>query len=155
MEQKLPIGALLKITVNGIEQSMNARVTALGLTAAQSHVMHYICRNSGRVHQRDVETEFDLSHATVSGIIDRLESKGFLRRARGEADARCIVLHATDTALEYEERIHGYIIETEAQMLQGFSPEEAALFRQALRRVLNNLGHVPCCRKQKSEEENP
>lgn len=153
MEQKLPIGALLKITVNGIEQSMNARVTALGLTAAQSHVMHYICRRSGQVHQRDVEQAFELSHATVSGLIDRLESKGFIRRARGEADGRCIALYATEKALEYEERIHGYIQENEAQMLRGLSPEEEDTLRKALQTVLTNLGMEPCCKKEPREEE--
>ena len=153
MERQIPIGALLKIASNEIEQSMNARVTDVGLTAAQSHVLHYICRNSGRVHQRDVEREFGLSHATVSGLIDRLESKGFLRRARGEADARCMALFATDTALEFEERIHGLILETEAQMLSGFTAMQTEALRAALMKILSNSGFVlperdPC------EEEN-
>lgn len=154
MVQNIPIGALLKITVNGIEQSMNARVTALGLTSAQSHVMHYICRHSGQVHQRDVEQAFELSHATVSGLIDRLESKGFIRRARGLADGRCIALYATEKALEYEERIHGYIKESEDQMLRGFSPEEEDTLRAALQTILANLGMEACCKKEPREEEN-
>ena len=143
MNHKIPIGALLKITANEIEQSMTALVTESDLTAAQSHVLHYICLNSGHVHQRDVEREFDLSHATVSGLIDRLEAKGFIRRARGEADGRCIALFATETALAQEKYIHGLIMENEAQMLASFTPEEEENLRLSLQKILQNLGFQP------------
>ena len=153
MLQQIPIGALIKITANEIEQNMNAMLTDVDLTAAQSHVLHYICRNSGSVHQRDVEQEFNLSHATVSGLMDRLESKGFIRRARGEADGRCIALFATPLAQEYEERIRGYIQESEAQMLKGFTPEQAQALRQSLENILSNLGYDPRCRRKGVKEE--
>ncbi len=137
------IGALLKMTAREIDQNMNAKVTSLGLTSAQSHVLHYICRHSGSVHQKDVEQRFDLSHATVSGIIDRLESKGFLRREKDGADGRLIVLAATAKALEYEGILHAHILESERQMLAGFSSEEEARLRQDLSRILENLGFNP------------
>ena len=139
MAQEPFIGAMLKMTSREIEQSMNARVTELGLTAAQSHILHYICMNSGRVHQRDVERQFGLTHATVSGIIDRLESKGFIRRERDPADGRVSALFAAEKAREYEEKVHAFILESEAQLLKDFTPEQEAALRGALDRILKNL----------------
>jgi len=140
------------MTANGIERNMNARVTSLGLTATQSHILHYICRKSGEVHQRDVEKEFDLSHATVSGIIDRLVSKGFVEKIRSEIDGRFYALCATKKALEYEENIHAYILESENQMLSGLSSDETGALRSALTKILINSGFVPpeklVCRKE-------
>ena len=143
MQQEPFVGAMLKMTSREIEQNMNARVTELGLTAAQSHILHYICLNSGSVHQRDVERTFGLTHATVSGIIDRMESKGFLKRERDPADGRLIALFATEKAREHEAKVHEFILESEAQLLKGFSPEEADVLRDALRRILNNLDFDP------------
>ena len=151
MTEKIFIGAMVKMTLREMEQNMNQRVTELGLTSAQSHILHYICRNSGSVHQKDVERKFDLTHATVSGIIDRLESKGFLRRERDRPVGSLIALCATDKALEYEDTVHKYILESEAQMLRGFTEEEEAALRGYLGRMLENLGFDPqqsCCKKE-------
>ncbi len=155
MKDKIFIGAMLKMTSREIEQNMNAKVTALGLTAAQSHILHYICRNSGAVHQKDVESRFDLSHATVSGIIDRLEGKGLVRREKDGADGRLIVLCAAEKALEYEDAVHGYITECEAQMLQGFSEEETLALCGYLKRILDNLGFDPQNHKCSAKEAHP
>lgn len=153
MDKTIPVGALIKMTANGIERNMNCTVTALGLTATQSHILHYICCNSGAVHQKEVEKTFDLSHATVSGIIDRLSSKGFIERLKDEKDGRFYALYATKKALEYEDKIHGVINENERQMLTGLSEEQENALREVLIKIMINSGFVPpekfCC-----EEEN-
>ncbi len=53
---------------------------SLGLTATQGFVLGYLARhkNEPPMCLRDLETRFDLTHPTVSGIVSRLEAKGFL-----------------------------------------------------------------------------
>ncbi|MCH5199189.1 MAG: winged helix-turn-helix transcriptional regulator [Oscillospiraceae bacterium] len=140
MDKNIPIGALIKMAANGIERNMNCTVTSLGLTASQSHILHFICCNSGKIHQKEVEKKFDLSHATVSGIIDRLVSKGFIERLRDKNDGRYYALYATKKALEYEDKIHGFIEESERKMLVGISEEQEKALRAALTKIIINSG---------------
>lgn len=153
MDNMLPVGALIKMTANGMERNMNCAVTSLGLTATQSHILHYICCKSGEIHQREVEKAFDLSHATVSGIIDRLVSKGFIERLRDEKDGRFYALYATEKALEYEDKVKAFINEIEQRMLTGFTEEQENALREALIKIMINSGFVPP-EKFHCEEEN-
>lgn len=133
------VGALMGITTRCVEQRLNEKALSLGLTAAQMHMLHMICENDGKLHPKEIERHFDLTHATVSGILSRLESKGFLTMKPDPADGRAKCLFATARAKESTEAMGRYIRECEASMLQGFSEEETRLLRSYLTRILDNL----------------
>ena len=60
------------------------------LTSIQADVLSYILINSkkGEINQLDIQAVFKLTNPTVSGIIDRLEEKEFIKRTKSEKDAR-------------------------------------------------------------------
>jgi DNA-binding MarR family transcriptional regulator len=67
-----------------------------GLTVPQLLCMEAIQKNEGaEVAAADVSRVLQLSPATVTGIIDRLERAGMVRRARESADRRKVLLHLT------------------------------------------------------------
>lgn len=138
MCETVPIAILLKVTAKEMEQSFSDRAAQLGLTAAQMHVLHFVCLRSGEICQRDVEERFDLTHATVSGILCRLQSKGFIRTEPG-LDKRRKTVHATDKARACDGRMHAYIEENNKNMLAGFTEAELERLRADLLRILDNL----------------
>lgn len=140
MNTAMPVGVLLKIIEKEICRRLNEIAGQYGLTYAQMHVLHFICRKSGEVCQRDLERRFDLTHATVSGLIDRLESKGFIEVRADPADKRRRVLWSTEKAEDCEGDVHRTIHISDAQLLHGFTAEEQAQFRSFLERLLRNLG---------------
>ena len=129
----------MKITEKEIERRMNEKAQELGLTASQMQAMHFICRKSGRICQKDMEERFDLTHATVSGIISRLEAKAFIETRPGETDKRCKYLYATEKGLACFNGIHAYIDNCDLQLMNGFSDEEKTVARELLLRMLGNL----------------
>lgn len=84
-------------------------------------------------------TEINCDGGTATGILDRLEGKGFVRRERCTQDRRAVRLFLTDKGREMEEPVSAIVAEVSDKMLQGFSAEERELLFQFLNRVERNL----------------
>lgn len=122
------------------------------LTGAQGHIMGYIARCPQAPCSRDIEAAFRLSHPTVSGLLSRLEKKGFLEFRPDPDDRRCKRIYILPKGKECNELMYRTIMDTEQRMVQGFSEEEKELFLQLLTRAIHNMGGDPCKRKHKEEK---
>ena len=134
------------------EQAMNNALANMELTAAQGHVMAYLAHAKQPPCPRDVEAEFHLTHPTVSGLLSRLEKKGFIEFRPDENDRRCKRIYMMPKGVECMEMMHRTILDNEARMVLGFSEEEKELFYSFLGRAIENTGGHPCGRKIKEEE---
>ena len=104
-------------------------------------LLHYLSRHQHReINQKDIEDALELSHATVAGLISRLESKDFVRLIPSEHDKRCKQIVATDKAKELDAEVERVIAEAEQKLAEGFSDEEMKLLKSFLLRILSNLG---------------
>ncbi len=146
MHKGVHIGPLIKVANNYIDQQLSLDAENLGLTSGQMHILHYVCRHSETgICQRRMEEHFNLSHATVAGIVQRLESKDFVRCVASETDKRYKSVYPTEKALECDAEMFRCIETAEARFFEGFSEEEKDELRSYLRRVLVNLGvELPC-----------
>ncbi len=70
-----------------------------GITGPQLLVLQELARLKG-VTAKEVSTAINLSQATVTNIIDRLEDKGFILRSRSTVDRRRVSLFLTETGKE-------------------------------------------------------
>lgn len=147
-------GHYLRVLHCATDQVMTNAVAQLELTAAQCHIMGYISHRKTPPCARDIEQEFQLSHPTVSGLLSRLEKKGFLEFREDPSDRRCKRIYVLPKGLELEETMHRTIRENEERLVQDFSEEEKELFSQLLIRAIHNMGVSPCKRKQKEEKPN-
>ena len=125
-----------------MEQAINQRLVELDLTTAQGHAIGYLRCAKEPPCARDIETAYGLSHATVSGILSRMESKGFIELRPDPDDRRIKRIYLLEKGHACSEEIGQHIRETERSMTDGFSPEELELFRSFLRRALGNLSNV-------------
>lgn len=130
------------------DQIMSAAVTQMDLTPVQSRVIGYLAHRKAPACARDVEEEFQLSHPTVSGILSRLEKKGFVEFRPDAQDRRCKRIYVLDRGWEHIEQIHRIIQENEARIVDGFSEEEKLQFAAFLERAIRNMGGSPCHHKE-------
>ncbi len=155
MQRIKHIGPVLRVIHTAIDQHLSNRAQEMELTSAQLFVLHYIIRNDDSdVYQKDIEARLELSHATVSGLIARLESKGFLECVPGTADKRYKRLCATEKARCCEAQMHMNIEQTEQLLLNGMTEEEIEQFKSYLDRILCNLGIDIAEERQKRGKEN-
>ena len=135
------------------DQIITNALAQMDLTAAQGPILGYLSRRKTPPCSRDIEEEFHLSHPTVSGLLSRLEKKGFIEFRPDESDRRCKRIFILEKGRQCHDRIRQAIRESEAQMLQGFTEEEQELFSGFLKRAITNMGGSPCRRKHKEESE--
>lgn len=134
------IGPKIKYAHSSITKLLGNLGQEVNLTSAQMQVMSFLLQNREKViYQKDVLTELDLTNATMSGIISRLEAKGFLTCICSESDSRCKQIKLTQCALDLEKQILENIQYIEVLMLQNFSDEEIKNLHQYLERILKNL----------------
>jgi DNA-binding MarR family transcriptional regulator len=123
----------------------------MDLTASQGPILGFIQHSPVAPCSRDIEEEFRLSHPTVSGLLSRLEKKGFVQLRLDEHDRRCKRIRLREKGQQCIEIMHRTIEENEKTLVQGFSEEERELFLTFLNRAIHNMGGNPCCRKSKED----
>ena len=133
------------------DQRITGALAEMELTASQGPILGYIAHRETPPCAKDIEEEFHLSHPTVSGLLSRLEKKGFLEFFPDETDRRCKRIRLREKGLQCIEIMHQAIRENERVLVQGFSEEEQSLFLSFLNRAIHNMGGDPCCRKPKEE----
>lgn len=144
-------GHMLRILHWCTDQSMSNALESVDLTAAQGHIMGYLAHRKTPPCPRDIESEFQLSHPTVSGILSRLEQKGFIELRTDPEDRRCKRIYILEKGNQCHELMHQTIESNEKRIVAGFTPEEQELFGQMLQRAITNMGGSPCHRRHKEE----
>ena len=134
-------GPLLRMLHSCTNQSMTNALEEMELTAAQGHIMGFLSHRKTPPCSRDIEEAFHLSHPTVSGLLSRLEKKGFIEFRTDEHDRRCKRIYILPKGRECHETMRQHILETERRLVEGFSPEEQEQFFSYLERALINMGH--------------
>ena len=144
-------GHMLRVLHWCTDQTMTGALARMDLTAAQGHIMGYLAHSPNPPCSRDIEEAFQLSHPTVSGLLSRLEKKGFIEFRPDEKDRRCKRIHMLPKGQACIELMHRTIRENEERIVQGFSDAEKAQFASLLERAISNMGGSPCQHNQKEE----
>ena len=123
---------------NALVKQKNRHMSAFNLTSIQGDVLMYIlnCYQTREVNQLDIQSVFKLTNPTVSGIIDRLEEKEFVKRVRSEKDARYRRLLPLPKGEALAEDLRRSAAEAEAQFVKDMTPEEDAEFQRLLKIAL-------------------
>lgn len=141
-------GKYIRILQGCTDQIMSAAVARMELTPVQSRVMGYLAHRAEPPCAKDVETEFGLTHPTVSGILSRLEKKDFVEFRPDPMDRRCKRIYVLEKGWDHIEQIHRVIRENEERIVAGFSEEEKQQFAAFLERAIRNMGGSICHHKE-------
>ena len=130
---------------------MDSAMESLELTGAQGHIMAYLAHAKTPPCPRDLEAEFHLTHPTVSGLLSRLEQKGFIELRTDPEDRRIKRIYVLEKGRQCHEVMHKTLLENEQRIVAGFTPEEQELFSAFLQRAIRNMGGDPTPRRFKEE----
>ena len=144
-------GARFRMLHSCADQQMSNALAQMDLTAAQGLMVGYIARAAQPPCPRDLEEFFQLSHPTVSGLLNRLEKKEFIEFRPDPSDRRSKRIYLLPKGTECHERIIRSIQQTEQKIVTGFSEEEKATFSRLLNRAISNLGGSVHCSQNKEE----
>ena len=132
---------------------MTSALEEMDLTAAQGRIMGFLAHQQEPPCPRDIETEFHLSHPTVSGLLSRLEQKGFIQHCPDPVDRRCKRIFIQPKGQECLQTMHQTIRGIETLLVQDFTEEEKQQFSSFLHRAITNMGIAPCHPNPKEESK--
>ena len=136
------IGLLTKSINNAIEKERNRYLAECDLTAAQSDVLRFVATAYSleiEINQVDIEKEFHLSNPTVTGILKRLEAKGFIEKRDSKKDKRYKWICATPSAEAVHRRSLPNKGRIEEYLLRGIPEEQRLQAIEALEIMLENM----------------
>ena len=94
----------------------------LGLNPADLRCLDWL--SGGRMSAGHLSRATGLSSAATTSMIDRLEAKGFVRRIRGDADRRQVLVEMTDEGAQKVWNFYGPLVNDGAGLFARFSAAE-------------------------------
>ena len=109
-----------------------------GLTRAQWRVLGTLLRKDG-LTQRELCDRIDIGAVTLSGLIDRLEARGWVARREDPKDRRVKRVWRTDQVKEIRNNMQRRTNELNEMALKGFSHKQIEELVSMLEVVKGNL----------------
>ena len=133
------IGFLIKNISDRMKASGDNDLREHGLTFSQAHILFVIENAGGTLAQKNIEKILDVSHPTVTGLIARLQEKGFVECGTDPDDRRNKIVTMTPKAYSIANLLRENRRRGEEELLAGLSEEETETLGQILFRLYANL----------------
>ncbi len=111
---------------------------SLGLYRGQPPILRMLWDEEGLTHN-ELASRLNVTPATMSRTLQRMEKAGFLVRKPDPADQRVSRVYLTEHGRAVQEQVQQSIQRIEEETFAGFSAEELPVLRSFLERIRENL----------------
>jgi len=141
---EMPFGLKLAVINRAFRKKLDEKAGAMGLTAVQLRVLGSVSRleaaGETEIHQNDLERIEHVTHPAMTKLLQRLESKGFIRCVPSDLDRR----YKKITCTERSAGIHNMILKQDEEVLselcRNFTREQREDLHQLADMLLENIG---------------
>ncbi|MDO4466339.1 MAG: MarR family transcriptional regulator [Bacillota bacterium] len=139
-EHKPGYGYYFRCIESIVDKTINEQFKQFDLTKSQQEVLHFLHRNRNtQIKQKDIEDYFHISNPTVTGILNRLEQKGYIERISSESDKRVKYIQQTEKAESLHQVLYKRIVQMEKTMVFSLSQKDQDTLYRLLNEVYQNL----------------
>jgi DNA-binding MarR family transcriptional regulator len=117
------------------------RVRGMGLTRSQWWVLNFLFRHPGAT-QTELAALLEIERPTLGRLLDRLERKGWVRRAHDARDRRAWRVHLTKAAEPAMRKLRTRAAQLRKDALAGLSAAERERFVDTLLAIKANLSRM-------------
>lgn len=143
MSVMMPFGLKIAIINRAFRKKMDEKASAMGLTSVQLRVLGSVSRleaaGETEIHQNDLERIEHVTHPAMTKLLQRLESKGFIRCVPSAKDRR----YKKITCTEKSKGIHNMILAQDEEVLselcRDFTNEQKEALMQIADLLLKNI----------------
>lgn len=129
---------LLMATQSLFQRSVMAELNGSGLTAGQPKVLDYLGRHDGSV-QKAIAAGCQIDPATLTGLLNRMEEKGLIRRCNEDGNRRSLHVYLTEQGWAKQREVRK-TMERQSEVVQaGLSEEQRAQLLDCLYKVCANM----------------
>lgn len=134
-------GFILNDVARMMRNIFDRRVKALGLTRSQWWVLNHLFRNNG-VTQSELADMLEIEKATLGRLLDRMESKGWIRREEHTTDRRAKCVFLTDEVEPVVKSMRAAAADLRSDALGSFDDAERERFVDMLLSIKSNLSRM-------------
>jgi DNA-binding MarR family transcriptional regulator len=131
------VGYLMRRILSTVSLEVERELEPSGLTNAQWVPLLKLSMGSAST-VAELARECMLDAGGMTRLLDRLETKGLVRRVRSSDDRRVVNLELTDEGRAAAKKIPAVLCGVQNAHMRGFTTEEWQLLRSMLRRILDN-----------------
>ena len=139
MKDDHSIGFLIHRIENRMKANIDARFKDHDLTFSQSQVLFQLKHNDGQLSQKQLQDLCNVSHPTMVGLIQRLESNGFVTTRTDENDKCVKIVAITDKARSFYKDMEESREFSRKRMLKGLDDKQIEEFYSLLEKVYENI----------------
>lgn len=139
--EKYPLGAMLKFVSRLAEKNLNDMMAELNVTRSQMDLLAYVFvknKDGTEVNQVDIEKHLNLKNPTVSGLINRLEKKEYIKREISSKGANFKSIVITSRGKELLEDGKKVVENAEKNMFEVLTKEEKKQLEVLLQKIIDN-----------------
>jgi DNA-binding MarR family transcriptional regulator len=122
---KATIIADVKASLGELKCIGSERLVRLGISMTQLHVMHLLERH-GELPMSRLAEMLDVSMSAATGLVDRVEERGFVERIRVPEDRRVVLARITDAGRQMLDDVELVRAELIEQVLDGLREDQIA-----------------------------
>jgi DNA-binding MarR family transcriptional regulator len=125
----------LRRIIRAIDLHSSSLARSYGLTGPQLAVLRVLAEQKEEMTGSGLARAASISHATVTGIVGRLEARGLIERQRSGEDRRSTLLHLTDHGREVALEAPPLLAEAFLRRFEALPDWEQTQMVSALQRI--------------------
>lgn len=129
---------LLAECYHAFEQISDAHVRTMGLTLAQFDIIATLGNTPG-MSCKELGEKTLITKGTLTGVIDRLETKGLVKRSTNPDDRRCMIVQLTEKGAAEFERVFAPHVQYCKQPFLDFEEQDFTALEQELLKLKTHL----------------
>ena len=134
------VGRLIRNLSNIFDKEFNKVALKYDLTTSQSMVLIYLQKNTNQeTNPIDLEKHFNYSHASILGILKRLEEKNFITISKSDKDKRFRIIKISEKGINTEKNIKKSLKQVIDRLYVDINDNEKDIFINILHRMIYNL----------------
>lgn len=130
----------LRRIVSLIYQDSRKMIKRFGITGPQSLVVKSLYNASQSLSSAALSRQLNVTPSNITGIIDRLEERGMVKRSKKEDDRRTTLIELTDEGVEAGRTLPDLVEEKLMSGLGDLSPTEIYGIYSALKTIIDIIG---------------
>lgn len=110
------------------------KVEHLNITASQAMVLNFLGEED-QITPHTLRQKLKITSATMTGILDRLENIGLIKREPHPDDRRAILICLTDKGGRSARDVNQIMLSANDEFLKQFDPKDVKTFRRMLTKI--------------------
>ena len=123
-----------RVTIGAMKCAMSDRLVRLGISMAQLNIMYTLQRNGVMTMSRLADV-LGVSVSSATGLVDRMEERGYIERTRVAEDRRIVNVRVTETGTRMIQENDALSDELMRDVLGRLDPVELPVIARAVAEV--------------------